>query len=70
MDQSEKSKWFKKRIPILLLLLLGIVCVIAVIVQIFDWWFNRTIGSSDDWSGYWVFGLGVVFVFFVWNLLD
>jgi hypothetical protein len=70
MGESERDKWLKKRIPFLLIVLIGVVSVIACIVWVFDWWFNRTIGSSDDWSGVWVFGLGVFVVFLIWNLLD
>ena len=39
------------------------------VVAITSWWFDRTIGSSDDWSGIWVFGLGVVLVFYIVNWL-
>jgi hypothetical protein len=53
--------------------LFGLVALVLIawgLISIVDWWFNRTIGSSDDWSGIWVFGLGVVAVFFIWNLFD
>jgi len=46
------------------------VFVVWGVIEVFNWWFDRTIGSSDDWSGIWVFGLGVFAVFYIWNLFD
>ena len=40
------------------------------VVEIAIWWFDRTIGSYDDPSAIWVFGLGVFFVLIIWNMLD
>ena len=69
MSQSERDKW-RKRLPFLLLVLVALALIIWGVIEVFNWWFNRTIGSSDDWSGIWVFGLGVVAVFYIWNLFD
>jgi hypothetical protein len=69
VSQSERDKW-RKRLPFLLLVLVALALIIWGVIEVFNWWFNRTIGSSDDWSGIWVFGLGVVAVFYIWNLFD
>jgi hypothetical protein len=69
VSQSERDKW-RKRLPFLLFVLVALALIIWGAIEVFNWWFNRTIGSSDDWSGIWVFGLGVVAVFYIWNLFD
>jgi len=69
VSQSERDKW-RKRLPFLLFVLGALALIIWLVIEVFNWWFNRTIGSSDDWSGIWVFGLGVVAVFYIWNLFD
>ena len=73
MSQNEDDKNYKGWKKGLLIIFFGLVVVALVIwgvIEVFNWWFNRTIGSSDDWSGIWVFGLGVVAVFYIWNLFD
>lgn len=54
----------------MLFALVALVLIIWGVIEVFNWWFDRTIGSSDDWSGVWVFGIGVFAVFAVWNMLD
>ena len=70
MDQSEKDKWLRKRLPQMLFALVALALIIWGAIEVFNWWFDRTIGSSDDWSGVWVFGLGVFLMFAIWNRFD
>jgi|688.fasta_scaffold47429_4 hypothetical protein len=73
MSQNEDDKNYKGWKKGLLIIFFGLVVVALVIwgvIEVFNWWFNRTIGSSDDWSGVWVFGLGVFAMFFIWNMFD
>jgi hypothetical protein len=73
MSQNEEDKNYKGWKKGLLIIFFGLVAVALVIwgvIEVFNWWFNRTIGSSDDWSGVWVFGLGVFAMFFIWNMFD
>jgi hypothetical protein len=73
MSQNEDDKNYKGWKKGLLIIFCGLVVVALVIwgvIEVFNWWFNRTIGSSDDWSGVWVFGLGVFAMFFIWNMFD
>lgn len=73
MSQNEEDKNYKGWKKGLLIIFFGLVVVALVIwgvIEVFNWWFNRTIGSSDDWSGVWVFGLGVFAMFFIWNMFD
>jgi hypothetical protein len=70
MDQSEKDKWLRKRLPQMLFALVALALIIWGVIEVFNWWFDRTIGSSDDWSGVWVFGVGVFLVFAVWDRFD
>ena len=46
------------------------VFVVWGVIEVFNWWYDRTIGSYDNWEGVWVFGLGVFAVLVIWNLLD
>ena len=53
--------------------LFWVIATVFVVWGFFEigiWWFNRTIGSYDDPSGIWVFGLGVFAVLYIWNLFD
>jgi len=70
MDQSEKDKWLRKRLPQMLFALVALALIIWGAIEVFNWWFDRTIGSSDDWSGVWVFGLGVFLMFAIWDRFD
>ena len=54
----------------MLFALVALALIIWGAIEVFNWWFDRTIGSSDDWSGVWVFGLGVFAVFYIWNHFD
>ena len=70
MDQGEKDKWLRKRLPQMLFALVALALIIWGAIEVFNWWFDRTIGSSDDWSGVWVFGLGVFLMFAIWDRFD
>ena len=54
----------------MLFALVALALIIWGVIEVFNWWFDRTIGSSDDWSGVWVFGVGVFLVFAVWDRFD
>jgi len=70
VDQGEKDKWLRKRLPQMLFALVALALIIWGAIEVFNWWFDRTIGSSDDWSGVWVFGLGVFLMFAIWDRFD
>jgi hypothetical protein len=70
MDQSEKDKWLRKRLPQMLLALVALALIIWGAIEVFNWWLDRTIGSSNDWSGVWVCGLGLYLMFAVWDRFD
>ena len=70
MSQNERDKRVRNGCLVIFFGLVAVALVIWGVVEVFNWWFDRTIGSSDDWSGVWVFGLGVVLVFAIWNMLD
>ena len=54
----------------MLFALVALALIIWGAIEVFNWWFDRTIGSSDDWSGVWVFGLGVFLMFAIWDRFD
>ncbi len=66
----QKLYWLNRHRWGCLFSLIAIPLIIWGVIEVLYWWLDRTIGSSDDWSGIWVFGLGVVAVFFIWNLFD
>ena len=73
MSQNEEDKNYEGWKKGLLIIFFGLVAVALIIwgvIEVFNWWFNRTIGSSDDWSGVWVFGLGVFAMLVIWNMFD
>ena len=70
MSQNEKDKSFRNGCLVIFFGLVAVALIIWGLIELFNWWFNRTIGSSDDWSGVWVFGLGVFAMLFIWNMFD